>query len=85
MSDSAGLTDEVLVVVNGGARSNAIPDRPADTAAKAVWVDYVVALGADRTFVTGATDHYDEKQGAVVTEPGMTVGQLIELAGRLGG
>lgn len=75
-----------------------LPARPADTAAKAVWVDYVVALGADRTFVSGDTEHFDPAAvpddlddgvlvdpGLTVVEPGLTVPQLRELATRLGG
>jgi hypothetical protein len=35
-----------------------LPKRPADSASKADWVDYVVALGADRDSVTGQSRHY---------------------------
>jgi hypothetical protein len=61
-----------------------IPDRPADGATKAKWVDYCVALGADRTFLTSDTEHNDGT-GTIVTEPALTRDELIELADRLGG
>lgn len=76
-SDS-GLRDDVEVAFNdmtedsytkrAGAvmqQPEPIPDRPADGAPKAKWVDYVVALGADRDFVTGQSEHHDP--GAEVT------------------
>lgn len=90
MSDSSGLTDEVNAEVNSsssapdhGPQASPIPDRPADGASKDAWVDYVVALGADRTYVTGETEHFD--RDAYVIDPGLTRAQLIELADRLGG
>jgi hypothetical protein len=65
----------------------AIPDRPADGAAKAKWVDYCVALGADRTFLTEDTEHGGggADGNERITEPALTRDQLIELATRLGG
>jgi hypothetical protein len=89
-NDSSGLSDEVAAEVNptgsepdNGVQADPIPDRPADGAAKDAWVDYVVALGADRTFVTETTEHFD--RDAYVLEPGLTRAQLAELADRLGG
>lgn len=84
-NDSAGLTDEVHVTLNGVplGQSQPIPSRPADGASVAAWVDYVVALGADRTFVTADTEHFDGNE-RVVAAP-LRRGDLIELADRLGG
>jgi L-ascorbate metabolism protein UlaG (beta-lactamase superfamily) len=88
-SDS-GLSDEVNTEVNPtmdvpdrGPQAAAIPDRPADGAPTGAWVDYVVALGADRTFVTGDTRHFDGEGYAA--EAGLRRSELIELADRLGG
>jgi len=45
-SDENKITDEVVVEVNGEVPSvPTIPDRPGDSAAKAKWVEYGVALG----------------------------------------
>jgi hypothetical protein len=51
-TDSAGLSDEIQVELNPtgpdpdyGPQPDPIPDRPADTATKAKWAAYVVALG----------------------------------------
>ena len=89
-SDSSGLTDEVSAELNPmgaepgyGPQPDPIPDRPADGASKDAWVGYVVALGADRTYVTGETEHFE--RDAYVIDPGLTRAQLIELADRLGG
>lgn len=86
-ADSAGLTDEIFVEVNGIAHGQLapLPDRPAGGAGEEVWIDYVVALGADREFVSGDTDHFDVAEGSVITEPGLTEPELIALADRLGG
>ncbi len=86
-NDSAGLTDEVQVRLNGvlTGQLQSLPDRPADSAGKDAWVDYVVSLGADRTYVTTTTEHFDERENASVEEPGLTKAELVELADRLGG
>jgi hypothetical protein len=88
-SDS-GLADEVMVELNPpgpepdyGPQPAAIPDRPADGASKDAWIEYVVALGADRTFVTSDTEHFAGE--GYKTEPGLSRPQLIQLADRLGG
>ena len=49
-SDGNGLADEAQVTLNDvpAGLPASVPDRPADSAPKAKWVDYVVALGADR-------------------------------------
>lgn len=91
MADGSGMTDSVNAALNDddepdrGEQPQAIPDRPADGAPKAKWVDYVVALGADRTFVTEDTEHHDAELGEAATEPGLSRDELIELADRLGG
>jgi hypothetical protein len=96
-TDRNELTDEFEIIRSGDypegyASENAervdlpsIPDRPADSAAKAEWVDYAVALGADRTYIDGDTEHYDENDEAYHTDSGLTVSDLRELADRLGG
>lgn len=89
-SDSSGLADEVISDLNPsdpepdrGLQPAPIPDRPADGAGKDAWVDYVVALGADRPFVTADTEHFDGE--GYTTEPSFTRAQLIQLADRLSG
>lgn len=89
MSDS-GLRDDLVAELNPagpepdyGPQPEPIPARPADGAAKDAWVDYVVALGADRTFVTMDTEHFDGTGYAA--EPGLSRAGLIALADRLGG
>lgn len=85
-----GMSDEIRVELNPtgsepdrGPQPNPIPDRPADGAPKLAWVDYVVALGADRTFVSEETVHSDGDRQ--VEEPALSRPQLIKLADRLGG
>ena len=92
MTDSAGLSDEVIAELNpppeGPPRPgqlDPLPERPADSASKAKWVDYVIALGADRGFVEGDTEHYDAIEEAMVTLPGLTRDELQDLADRLMG
>jgi len=89
--DSAGLTDEVFAELNPagpepdyGPQPDPIPARPSDGAGIEKWVDYVVALGADRTFVTETTVHRVDPIDAVEA-PALKRAQLIELADRLGG
>lgn len=73
-TNSAGLTDEVVVELNGPPpppprnQPDRIPDRPADGAAKEKWAAYVVALGV----------HPDRAAGQSRQD-------LIDLADRLGG
>lgn len=71
-TDSAKVTDDVTVELNGDQVTSNLPalERPADGALKAKWVDYAVALGADRAWVEG--EDY-------------TVADLRDLADRLGG
>jgi hypothetical protein len=89
-SDGAGLTDEVYAELNPtgpepdyGPQADPIPARPANSAGVAAWVDYVVALGADRDFVTSDTQHF--RGGEYATAPAFTRERLIALADRLGG
>jgi hypothetical protein len=102
-TDGAGISDDVQAQTFSDADADdmaaaedareateqppAIPDRPADGAAKAKWVDYCVALGADRTFLTEDTEHGGggADGNERITEPALTRDQLIELATRLGG
>lgn len=100
-SDSSGLRDEVHAALDNpdddpgfevfeAARGNTdqaepVPGRPADGAPKWKWVDYCVALGADRTFISENTEHYDDEHGGMVTESALARDDLIDLADRLGG
>ena len=98
MTDASGLADEVSVALNGpdqAAEARAarlayqepsLPDRPADSATKAVWVDYCVVLGADLS-IADDTEHWegDKDTGQRVTVKALTKAELIELADRLGG
>jgi hypothetical protein len=89
-NDSSGLSDEVHAEINptgpgpdNGPQPEPIGDRPADGASTAAWVDYCVALGADRTFLTEETGHFDG--GGYARESKFGRGDLIALADRLGG
>lgn len=104
MSDEVTITQrggpDGEVTVTYGAQPEPLPNRPADGAPKAKWVDYVVALGADRDYVEGNTDHWDAEAALAldpddpaldffgsgyVTHSGLTVPELRDLADRLGG
>lgn len=88
-TNDSGLRDQVVVELNPADPEPArdqpdpIPARPATGDSKSAWVDYVVALGADRTFVTADTEHFGGIDYGI--EPGFTRQQLIDLADRLGG
>lgn len=89
-TSSAGLSDEVSAELNPtgpgpdyGPQADSIPARPTDGASKEKWVDYAVALGADRTFLTEDTTHAADT--GPVTKPALTRAELIKLADRLGG
>lgn len=97
-SDSNTRLDGAVVELNGevvhgehtGQGYDNLPalERPADSAGKAAWVDYAVALGADRTYLEGDTEHTAYDQGGnpeYVTSPGLTKPELVELADRLEG
>lgn len=89
-TSSSGLRDEATAELGPagpepdyGPQADPIPARPSDGAGKDSWVGYVVALGADRTYVTTTTAHFDgEDYGE---HAGLTKEQLIDLADRLGG
>jgi hypothetical protein len=90
MPDSSGLSDEVITALNtepdeATGRPSGIPVRPAGNADRGTWIEYVVALGADRAYVSGSTEHYSSETGQVDTHPGLGRGELIQLADRLGG
>ncbi|MET0426277.1 MAG: hypothetical protein ABW046_20580 [Actinoplanes sp.] len=89
-TNDSGLSDEVQVELNPtgpepdrGRQPDPIPDRPAEGAGRDKWVHYVVALGADRTYVTAETEHFDGVE--YVAESSLSRPDLIELANRLGG
>lgn len=106
-SEDSPVVDGAEMVLNRGGdvvageqvETPTLPERPSDGADKARWVDYVVALGADRDAVTGTTSHWSpdgvtviegeygpvEERGGYVDEPGLTRSDLIDLADRLGG
>lgn len=90
-ADSSGLTDEVFAELNPtgpepdyGPQPDPIPNRPADSADVDEWVDYVVALGGDRTFLAETTVHHDGPDAAFSARP-LKRTELIEMADRLGG
>lgn len=85
-----GLTDEVVTTMNPPPRPDPAPHvrpaRPADDADDAAWVDYCVALGADREFLTCDTEHWTgDHHGHLVTLPPVTGLDLRALAENLGG
>lgn len=88
-SDRNLMEDSVTVeLTSPGENLPPVGDRPADGAPTAAWVDYCVDLGADRTYLTQTTLHFDhlEADGATATyleEPKFTKSQLIDLADRL--
>ena len=92
VKDSSGLTDEFKIELNPveGAEEErspqlpSLPDRPADDAKREVWVSYVLALGADATFVNEETTHFKDGIGPL-SSPKLTVQQLKALAEHLGG
>jgi hypothetical protein len=51
-SDDNRRADDISVELNP---LPPIPDRPADSASKGEWVDYVVALGGDRGYAEDQT------------------------------
>jgi hypothetical protein len=86
-TDENQMSDSVRVELNGRAIGDPdpLPDKPDDTSDRDEWVDYVVALGADRNFVENETEHWDSRTEAYVTEPALETEQLKALAERLGG
>lgn len=93
-TDDAGLTDEVFVELNPAPDDTepppqlpALPERPADDADRSEWVTYVVALGADASFVEAETEHWEGPldSGEPITLPALTDAELVELADSLGG
>lgn len=89
--DNAGLTDEVNTELNPtspnpdyGPQPDPLPDRPSDGASVEKWVEYVVALGADRTYLTETTTHQDGPNEYRIVPP-FKRADLIALADHLGG
>ena len=96
MSDTGGLTDDVDADVNptGGdtpaGELPSVPARPSDGAPKAAWIDYAVALGADREALTGEREHWDEQggdseNGGYVPGRALTRNEIRDVADSLGG
>lgn len=90
-SDGMGLSDEVIRELNPGGpepdrgpQPAPIGDRPADSASTDAWVEYLVALGVDRTYLTTDTTHQNGQDKADRVPP-LRRADLIELADRLGG
>jgi hypothetical protein len=85
-TDGNGLRDELTALLTGpGATASTVSTRPALDAPKAAWVDYCVALGADRAHLEGGTAHWSDTAGGHVEAEAPTKAGLIELADRLGG
>lgn len=93
VTDESGLTDEFKLELNPvegdeeprSPQLPAIPERPADDADTEAWVAYVVALGADGTFLTERTEHWDTKNERRGEIPALDKDTLIKLADHLGG
>jgi hypothetical protein len=73
-TNNAGVSDEVIHELNPtgpepdyGPQADPIPERPADGATKAKWVDYCEALGANRAMLLGEVQHYDPGQEVTTT------------------
>lgn len=83
----AHLTDEVQVHLNGVEVTNGatLPKRPAASASKAAWIDYAVALGADRAHITDGGSYIDSETEEVTEQGGLTKDAIVALADRLGG
>jgi hypothetical protein len=66
-----------------------LPNRPADSADKDKWIDYCVALGASRDYLTSDTQHVVTVDAVGEAEyeehAALTKNELIDLADRLGG
>jgi hypothetical protein len=95
-TDSNGLTDGVTAELNPAVGDDAGEPqlkRPPGSAGKAAWVDYCVALGADRDRLEGRTAHYGvvpHESGVGLTNgyatpPALAKEELVDLADRLGG
>jgi hypothetical protein len=89
-TDGSGITDDVRAELNpppeeAPAQTPHRPQRPADGATKAKWLDYVAALGVDRDFLEGKTEHFDDSVGERVKAKALSREELIELADRLEG
>lgn len=93
-----GLADVVDVVLNAADADAAatarlqggehaplpqMPARPGPSASKAEWVTYVEALGGDRRFLEGESEHWTGTGYAAAT--GLTGDELQALASWLGG
>lgn len=87
------LTDELLVELNPEPVAgpdheyDALPARPDDDADREDWLEYAVALGADRTFLDETTQHYigEVDNGHYVEVPSLDVDMLKMIADGLGG
>jgi hypothetical protein len=96
-NDGSGITDDVQADLNPdddfgeftdsgpAAEQSPAPERPANGANKAKWLDYVASLGVDRDFLEGNTEHYDDSKGERMPSKALTRDELIELADRLEG
>lgn len=92
-TDESGLTDEFQIMLNpvdgdeepSPPQLPAIPERPAESASKAEWVTYLVALGADETFLTERTEHWDTERGRRGEIPSLNKDVLVKLADHLEG
>lgn len=91
-SSDGGLRDSIQAELNpqddetaGVGVEGVTPARPADGAAKARWVDYVVALGADRAHVEGTSQYWSDEANDYVQAAGLTRDELVDLADRLSG
>lgn len=90
MADETRMTDEAQVVLNPPelpveeTNVETVPARPENDDVDA-WVNYVVSLGADRTFVTEGSEHYDDARQEYVETTGFLLEHLKQLADHLEG
>jgi hypothetical protein len=93
LTDESGLTDEFKIELNPvdgdeeprSPQLPAIPERPAEKASIADWVSYLIALGADETFLTQRTEHWDTVNNRRGEIPALDKATLIKLADHLEG
>jgi len=87
LDDSLAASDRLEVDAHAeeAPQAPAVPKRPADSAKRDEWVGYCVALGASESYLTAATQHWNNATEEYDEHPALTVAELRELADSLGG
>lgn len=95
--DRNEMSDELAVELSdeNGPKQMTVGDRPSASAPKDDWLNYVVALGASREYLTNTTHHYslgansseenESGEPGYIEDPVFTKEELMELADRLTG